>query len=388
MKWSWKIGTFAGIAVYMHATFVLLLGWIALTHWMQYQSLIPTLTGVAFILALFLCVVLHEYGHALAARSFGIETKDITLLPIGGLARLERIPDKPNQELWVALAGPAVNVVIAAALGVYLFLSGHFQPVQQMGLTHGAFLERVMFANLFLVGFNMIPAFPMDGGRVLRALLAKRMEYARATRIAASIGQGVAFLFGFLGLFTNPFLVFIAFFIWIGAAQEAAMVETKSVMGSVTAKDAMIPEFRTLSPRDELSQAVKFVLNGWQQDFPVVDQQRVVGMLLRADMIAALASGASHASVGKTMREDFPVASPSEPLQSVFTRLYESEAATVPIVENGRLVGLITLENMTEYMMIRAALSNATSGSNGRIERMSVEFRGPALPVEQRHRQP
>jgi len=367
MKWSWKIGTFAGIAVYVHATFVLLLGWIALTHWMQYQSLIPALTGVAFILSLFLCVVLHEYGHALTARTFGIATKDITLLPIGGVARLERIPDKPNQELWVALAGPAVNAVIAALLAAYLSLTGHFQPVQQIGLTHGVFLERVMFANLFLVGFNMIPAFPMDGGRVLRALLAKRMEYARATRIAASIGQGLAFVFGFLGLFTNPFLVFIAFFVWIGAAQEAAMTETKSVLGSVSAKDAMIPEFRTLSPRDELSQAVKLILNGWQQDFPVVDQGRVVGMLLRSDMIATLAGGEAHASVREAMREDFPVASPMEPLHSIFMRLHDTQAATVPIVENGRLVGLITLENMTEYMMVHAALSEAKKNRSGNV---------------------
>ena len=228
MKWSWKIGIFAGIAVYMHATFILLLGWIALSHWMQYKSLLPTLTGVAFIIALFLCVVLHEYGHALTARRFGIATRDITLLPIGGVARLERMPDKPNQELWVALAGPAVNVVLAALLGAYLFLTGHFEPVNQIGLTHGVFLERLLFANLFLVGFNLIPAFPMDGGRVLRALLAKRMEYLRATQIAAGVGQGLAFLFGFVGLFTNPFLVFIALFVWIGAAQEAAMVLRQS----------------------------------------------------------------------------------------------------------------------------------------------------------------
>ena len=378
MKWSWKIGTFAGIAVYMHATFLLLLGWIALSHWMQYQSLLPTLLGVGFILALFLCVVLHEYGHALAARKFGIATKDITLLPIGGLARLERIPDKPNQELWVALAGPAVNVVIAAALGMYLYLTGHFQPVQQMGLTHGAFLERVMFANLFLVGFNMIPAFPMDGGRVLRALMAKRMEYARATRIAAGVGQGLAFVFGFLGLFTNPFLVFIAFFVWIGAAQEAAMAETKSVLGSVAARDAMIPEFRTLSPRDELSQAVKLVLNGWQQDFPVVDEGRVIGMLLRADMIATLASGQVHASVQQAMREDFPVASPVEPLQSVLTRLHDTQVATVPIVENGRLVGLITLENMTEYMMLHAAFSEAKKNRSGNVNADLLTLTGRA----------
>jgi len=370
MKWSWKFGTFAGITVYVHATFLLLLGWIALSHWMQYQSLLPTLLGVGFILALFLCVLLHEYGHALAARRFGIATKDITLLPIGGLARLERIPDKPDQELRVALAGPAVNVVIAALLGSYLFLTGHFEPLQQMGLTHGAILERIMFANLFLVGFNMIPAFPMDGGRVLRALLAKRMEYASATRMAARIGQGLAFVFGFLGLFTNPFLVFIAFFVWIGAAQETAMAETKSVLCSVTAKDAMILEFRTLSPRDDLSLAVKLVLSGWQQDFPVVDQGRVVGMLLRADIIANLAGGGeAHASVRDAMRVDFPVASPAESLHSVFTRLHAAEAATVPVVENSRLVGLITLENMTEYMMVHVALSEARKkNGNGRFE--------------------
>jgi len=248
MKWSWKIGTFAGIAVYMHATFLLLLGWIAVSHWMQYQSLLPTLTGVAFILALFLCVVLHEYGHALTARRFGIATRDITLLPIGGVARLERMPDKPNQELWVALAGPAVNVALAALLAVYLFLTGHFEPVKNIGLTHGLFLERLLFANLFLVGFNLIPAFPMDGGRVLRAILAKRMEYARATRISASVGQGLALVFGFLGLFTNPFLVFVALFVWIGAAQETALVEAKSALASISVKDAMISVFRTLSP--------------------------------------------------------------------------------------------------------------------------------------------
>jgi Zn-dependent protease len=368
MKWSWKIGTFAGIAVYMHATFLLLLGWIAVSHWMQYQSLFPTLLGVGFTLALFVCVVLHEYGHALTARRFGIATKDITLLPIGGVARLERIPDKPNQELWVALAGPAVNVVLAVLLGAYLLLTGHFEPVRQMGLTHGMFLERLLFANLFLVGFNLIPAFPMDGGRVLRAILANRMEYARATRIAASVGQGLAFVFGFLGLFTNPFLVFVALFVWIGAAQEAALVETKSLLGSVSVRDAMIPDFKTLSPDDELAKAVKLVLGGWQQDFPVVEQGRVVGMLLRADMIATLATGDIHSTVEYTMRRDFPVASPAEPVQSVFVRLHEAEAATVPIVENDKLVGVITLENVTEYMMVHAALMTAKKKVNDHIK--------------------
>ncbi len=367
MKWSWKIGTFAGIGVYIHATFLLLMGWIAFSHWMRHQSLLPTLTGIAFILAVFLCVVLHEYGHALTARRFGIGTKDITLLPIGGLARLERMPDKPNQELWVALAGPAVNMALAAVLGLYLLVSGHFEPVNQIGVTHGDFLERLLFANLFLVGFNLIPAIPMDGGRVLRALLAKRMEHARATRIAAWLGQALAFVFGFVGLFTNPFLVFIALFVWIGAAQEALTAETKSALGSASVRDAMITNFDTLSPNDKLSRAVKLVLDGWQQDFPVVEQGRITGILLRADMIATLAAGQTGAVVQTAMRKDFPVVSPDEGLQSAFMRLHETEAAMLPIVEQGRLVGLITRENISEYMMVQTALAEA--GKSGRHAR-------------------
>lgn len=359
MKWSWKIGTFAGIKVYIHATFLLLLGWIGLTHWMQYHSLLPTSLGVSFTVALFSCVLLHEFGHAFVARRFGVATKDITLLPIGGVARLDRIPEKPNQELLVALAGPAVNLVLAAVLGMYLWLTGHFEPPRQVGLAHGLFLERILFANLFLAGFNMLPAFPMDGGRVLRALLAKRMEYTRATRVAAGVGQCSAAVLGFVGLFISPFLVFVALFVWIGAAREAALLQTNSALGSVRAKDAMISDFRTLSPRDDLSKAMTLVLGGWQQDFPVIDQGRIVGMLLRADMIAHLADGDVRMSIAKAMRHDFPVASPAEPLESVFARLHEAEVAALPIVDNGRLLGLVTLGNLAEHITMHTALTNA-----------------------------
>src|SRR5512145_213180 len=201
MKWSWKMGEFAGIGVYVHATFFLLIAWVALSHWVQEQSIRAALNGTAFIVVLFGCVVLHEFGHALTAKKYGIKTRDITLLPIGGVARLERMPDDPIQELWVALAGPAVNVVIAALLFGWLTISGALTPLAGLSLTAGPFLERLMLVNISLVVFNLIPAFPMDGGRVLRALLALRLEYTRATQIAASIGQGLALLFGFIGLF-------------------------------------------------------------------------------------------------------------------------------------------------------------------------------------------
>ena len=177
-------------------------------------------------------MVLHEFGHALTARRYGIPTRDITLLPIGGVARLERMPTDPLQELWVALAGPAVNVVIAAILFIWLKFSASFEPMQTLTITTGPFLERIMAVNIFLVAFNLIPAFPMDGGRVLRAVLAARKDYARATQIAASIGQGIAIFFGVVGLFYNPLLLFIALFVWIGATQEAGLSQVQSAMKS------------------------------------------------------------------------------------------------------------------------------------------------------------
>lgn len=362
MKWSWKLGTFAGIDVKVHLTFFLVLLWIGMSHWIQFKSLYPTLVGVGFVVAIFVSVVLHEYGHALTARRFGIGTRDITLLPIGGVARLERMPDNPRQELWIALAGPAVNVVIAGLIGAYLFVTGHFDPLSSLGVTRGVFLERLLVANLFLVGFNMIPAFPMDGGRVLRAFLAGRMEYTRATRIAANIGQGAAFVFALIGLFTNPFLLFIAFFVWIGAASELGMAEAKSVLDGVRVRDVAISDFRSVSPRDDLSSVVRLVLKGWQQDFPVIDQGQVVGMLKRQDVIAGLAGGAVHTAVNHSMRRDFPAADETELLEPVFSRMENSHFDTLPVLHNGRLVALLTRENISEFLLIHSALRSASSG--------------------------
>jgi Zn-dependent protease len=173
---------------------------------------------------------LHELGHALAAKKYGIRTQDIILLPIGGVARLERMPNRPIQELWVALAGPAVNVVIAALLAICLWFTKTLTPDNQLAMTTSAFVERIMGVNIFLVLFNMIPAFPMDGGRVFRALLATRVAYSKATQVSANLGQGIALLFGVIGLFYNPILLFIAFFVWMGAAQETRMIRAKSAL--------------------------------------------------------------------------------------------------------------------------------------------------------------
>jgi Zn-dependent protease/CBS domain-containing protein len=357
MKWSIRIGTFAGISVFVHTTFLMLIGWVAFAHWQTEHSVDAAVQGVAFVLALFGCVVLHEFGHALTARRFGIKTRDITLLPIGGLARLERMPDDPRQELWVALAGPAVNMIIAVVLLALVQATGTFAPLSTIGVTSGSWVERLMLVNLFLAAFNMLPAFPMDGGRVLRALLAIRMDYTRATQLAATIGQGMALLFGLIGLFFNPFLMFIALFVWIGAGQEAAMTLMKSALGGIPVQRAMITDFRTLAPKDSLSRAVDLLLAGAQQDFPVVEGGAVVGIVTRGDLLAALARQEQRAPIDQVMRRDFLVADASDMLDVTFQRLQGHECRTIPVVHRGNLVGLLTMDNVGEFLSIQAALS-------------------------------
>jgi Zn-dependent protease len=362
MPWSWKLARVAGIDVYVHVTFFMVIAWIALIHWNESQSVGAVIDGVGFILALFGCVVLHEFGHALTAARYGIRTRDITLLPIGGLARLERMPDVPLQELWVALAGPAVNGVIAIALFVWLQASGAWEAVEGVGVTTGAFGERVMVANVFLAGFNLLPAFPMDGGRALRAVLATRMDYTQATQLAAMVGQAMAIFFGFLGLQGNPFLIFIALFVWIGATQEASMAQMKSALAGIPLRHAMLTHFRTLTPESTLGDAVDLLLTGSQQDFPVVANGRVEGMLTRSDLVKALSQRGRAARVADSMRM-CPVAEASEMLETVLGRLQGGDCLTIPVLERGKLVGLVTMDNVGEFLMIHAAERRAPAAA-------------------------
>jgi Zn-dependent protease/CBS domain-containing protein len=353
--WSWRLGRMLGVDVYVHVTFLLLLGFIGVVHGWAGGSVTAAVTGVLFFSGIFLCVLLHEFGHVLAARRYGIKTKDITLLPIGGLARLERIPDKPAQELIVALAGPAVNVVIAAGLALGLWLGGG-PPLTSVSMAGGNLLERLLLANLFLVAFNLIPAFPMDGGRVLRALLAMRLSHVRATRIAAALGKGMAVLFGFVGLFTNPMLLLIAVFVWIGAAQEAAAVEMKSTFDRVPVRAAMLTQFETLAPLTTLGAAARTLLAGSQHDFPVVERGQVVGLLTRDNLFQALREQGENQVVAAVMERSFQVARPDDLLDVVLGQTSPEHPAAIPVQHNGQLVGLLTPDNMGELYMINAAL--------------------------------
>ena len=355
MKWSWKLATISGIAVSVHTTFVLLVVWFAVAYWIEVGSLARVASGVALLLLLFGCVLLHELGHALTAQRFGLNTREIVLLPIGGIARLERMPADPLQSLWITLAGPAVNIVIALVLFVVLEATGQWQPLTHVRLIEGPFLERLMLINISLVLFNMLPAFPMDGGRALRAVLATRMDNVRATRIAARLGQGMAVLFGIVGWLVNPFLVLIALFVWMGAAQEARTVEMRTALSGIPVSRVMITGFTTITPDEPLSGVIELVLHGGQHDFPVIDNGCIAGILTRRDLLQALQEHGPQSRVGEAMARDIHIVGPSDTLENVLGQLQTSECSTALVLDGGRLIGLVTADAVVDFLRIQAA---------------------------------
>lgn len=365
MRWSWKIGTISGIGIFVNVSFLVLIALVVMLGFADKKSVSGVLQLVALILVLFGIIVLHELGHALTARRFGIRTQDITLLLFGGVARLERMPRQPWQEFLIAVAGPAVNVVLAFVLSAALLGLTVLSYAMQWNILNSAlamFLFQLISINVMLVLFNMLPAFPMDGGRVLRAILASKLDYVRATTIAAKVGQVMAVLFGLMGLiWFNPFLVFIALFVWMGAAQEASSVRIQSAVSGIPVSRVMVTDFRVLAPDDELSRAVEFVLAGFQHDFPVLDQGRFVGVLTRADMVKALASQAQDTRVDEVMRTDIRTADASEMLEPVIPRLQAAPGRTLPVVKDGQIVGMLTTENIGEFLMVDRALRQRVS---------------------------
>ncbi len=355
MSWSFPIAKLGGTVIRVHVTFLLFLLWIAVAHYVRGGA--PAATqGVGFIVALFACVLLHELGHVFAARRYGVQTPDVTLLPIGGVARLERIPEEPTQELVIAIAGPLVNVVIAAAIiiGLHGLMPLQSYEVQNPG---ASLFSRLAWANVFLVVFNLIPAFPMDGGRVLRALLAYRLGHARATQIAAAVGQGLAFLFGILGLFGNPLLLFIALFVYLGATAEAHAAQMRQVSRGLIVADAMITRFESLSPASRIDDAVQCLIRTTQHEFPVVDGSgRLRGVLTRDAMIRALRSGGPDVPVTDAMQRDIPVIGQRQSLDQALRQLQQGGFPALGVADStGRLVGLLTAENIGEMMMVQAA---------------------------------
>ncbi|MCW8843470.1 MAG: site-2 protease family protein [Rhodobacteraceae bacterium] len=359
MAWSFSIGRLFGSDIRVHATFFLLLLWIGLMAYAE-GGTSAALASVLFVVALFACVVAHEFGHALTARRYGIRTPDITLLPIGGMARLEKMPDQPAQEILVALAGPAVNVVIWAVLTLLLGAQTGGALVNLTDLTPTTFLAQLAAVNLFLAVFNLLPAFPMDGGRVLRALLQTRMSRPRATETAAHAGQIVAFLMAFAALATgNMILLLVAFFVFVAGNAESKDVSMRALTRRMQARDAMITAYESLAPTDPLQTAATTLIRTTQHEFPVLAPDgTLLGFLTRSALFAAMAEDAgAMRHVDTLMERDIPRVRLETSLEDVTDALYKGAPAVVVCSPEDKMLGYITRENLGELMVLQTRQS-------------------------------
>lgn len=361
--WSFYLITVAGIPIFLHFTFVLMILFLSV---MEFRTGQPMLGGVLFILAIFASVGLHELGHALVAKRFGIKTDDIVLYPIGGVARL-RSMGEGFQEFWIAIAGPLVNVVIAVGLGAYLMATNKWVPLEKVTQSgvEVHFLQRVMFANIVLIIFNMIPAFPMDGGRVLRALLARTMAKARATAVAARIGQAFAIFFMISGLMSGQILLtVIGAFVFVAAGQESAATRSAALLAGKRARDAMITHFEYLAHGDSLGHAAELLLSTTQQDFPVLSGSEVLGVLDRKALVQGLATHGRDHYVAEVMERKFPRMTPDEELQHAYEKMRDGQGSAIMVMEGERLVGYINGENLMEYLLIQQTQTTAAAAAS------------------------
>ena len=370
MGWAISVGRIAGIELRIHLTFFLLLAWIAAMLWAS-RGPAAALDGLLFVIVLFACVVLHELGHALVARRFGIGTKDILLLPIGGLASLDKMPEDPSQEVLVALAGPAVNLVISGILiGA---LGGRLEPldIDAFGTGVREFINRIATVNIVLAVFNLLPAFPMDGGRVLRALLGFRMSRARATQIAATVGQALAIVFAFIGLMGNPVLVLIAIFVFFAANAESYSATMHDFARGRPVGEALITEFQSLSPGDTLDAAAKLLLATTQREFPIVSADgRLIGFVTRERLVEDLGVRSAGATVDRIIDPNIPALKDSASLEAAVTILEQKAAPAVAVLNaQHQFVGYVTLENLAEFSCFaaRSAVSGCCSHRDARV---------------------
>lgn len=360
MKANLNLGRVSGIKIKVHWTFFFLIIWIIFDELKRGGTTDSILFNIAFVFAVFLCVVLHELGHALTAKRFGIVTKKITLLPIGGMASFDKMPESPKQELLVVIAGPLVNLIIAVLL--YFIV-----PVQELfnqsftdaydifkSFTLQNFLFYLFIVNVGLIVFNLIPAFPMDGGRILRALLAMKINRVKATQIASSIGQFIAVIFLLIGFLYNPFLIFIALFIFLGAYGENQMVQQLALLKGHIVEEAMLLNITTFKPNDSIDLVVNKIISGSENNFVVLENKKVEGLLFHKDIID---NSNKNSLVKDVMRTKFKTVQSTDSLEKVYNFIYRENDSFFPVLEKDKLVGAIDHTNLNEYMMLQAKLA-------------------------------
>ncbi|MCL4310333.1 MAG: site-2 protease family protein [Actinomycetota bacterium] len=371
MKWSFKVGSAFGIELRIHLTFFLILVYAAFIWGSLYgEGIAGAFYGSLVIIALFVCVVIHELCHSKMAQHYGGEVSSITLLPIGGVSMMKKMPEEPTRELLVSLVGPLSNLVIAVLLVPVLYLipnpvDGAFGAFSQLanhnsnvlvGISLQGFVSYMFFINILLAVFNLLPAFPLDGGRVFRSILAQRMSYARATHTAVLVGQIFAFALGLIGVLTlNIIFIIIAIFIYMGAEQEGAGSEMKDILSRLNVGDAVARDTKTLAPGGRLGDVVTLVLHELQEDFPVQSGDKLVGVLTRANLISGLHGLGPDGLVEQVMEKDFPVVAADAPFSEVYEKMNETRIRAVPVMKDGHLLGMVTLEHLSEVFMLLTA---------------------------------
>lgn len=380
MRWSIPVGRIFGITLRLHVTFLILLVLIAYAAFGEAGAR-GAFWALTFVCSVFVCIALHELGHSVIAQQLGVQVKSITLLPIGGIAALKNIPENPWHEIAITLAGPMVNAAIAAVLLPVTGLpSGLF--LRDMPHDVAGLLQAMMKVNVGLFLFNLIPAFPMDGGRLLRAMLALAISYRRATQIAATVGQGFAVLSMLVGfhLWPNPnalWLIVIGMFIFVAAEGEEKMVRIRSVLREIDVEDVMSREFATLSPLDTVARGLERVYQTGQDAFPVVEDEQIVGLATREDMIEAMNKAGSGMPITEIMDLDVPTVSPGDSVSQAYEMMLGGDHTSFPVLENGRLIGLLGVENVSRYLLVQSSIKS----SRRRSRAPQVTFaRTPAPP--------
>ena len=356
MKYSLGLGRISGIKIEIHWTFLILIAWVIFTSLRTNTESQQIMWSVLLILAVFVCVILHELGHALAAKKFNIKTTSITLLPIGGLAQMEQIPEKPKEELVIAFAGPAVNLVIVALLYPMTGISSSSE-LQELNskIDPGNFITVLMIVNFWLAIFNLIPAFPMDGGRVFRALLSFKLGHVRATQIAASVGQVLGIFFIFFGFFYNPFLTFIGIFIYLGAGSESVYTQTRSMLQGFTVKDVVMHEVPCIDKNASLKEAVYQLLNSQNKNFVVTDAGKPVGTLNRDQIIKALHEQNDKILVDQIKDNALTYFPTEAPLDKIWREMQKRKQHVILVADNGKLEGIVDDENLAEFILIHSS---------------------------------
>ncbi len=371
MKSTFKIATFADIPVKLHWSFGLLFLWPAYVAYGTGFQLAIVGWLALFIIALFICVVLHEYGHALTAKHYGVKTRDIILSPIGGVARLERLPEQPWQEFAIALAGPLVNVAICfvmvpyflvnsfdsvISIGQQLFLDRHAPALQDLSLN---FIPFLFLINILLASFNLLPAFPMDGGRVFRALLSLRLGRRRATQFAAYLGQALAIGFMIHGFYNGVFLnIFIGLFVFFTASQEYRMVKMESFLTEQKVGDLLRRQFTVLRPDESLVRAIEGLKQGVEKNFLVMDEaeEQVLGVVHEEFLLEAIKQEDETALVITYLSDRFETVGPELSLKAIFFKMQEKGYSILPVYEANELIGVIDVSMMNNFLRLQQKL--------------------------------